>query len=95
MFRIQAGVRKPETARETEEQSTIEGMRRAIYQASRESVLIRQILRIAEVRGLSGDDTMTMLAYHALRSLEDQWEVNLRTAELSPIPPLVFLKDKL
>ena len=61
---------KPETAEETKAVETIEGMRQRIREYARDDNLVYHVLRTAEMRGLSGDDTMTMLAYHALLERE-------------------------
>jgi len=64
------GLPEPETAAGVIEAGTIDGMRAAIRRGSYDSALIRASLMAAEHRGLSGEDTYVMLAYHALIALE-------------------------
>ena len=90
-FQIQMGIRKPETAQETNDQlGSIDGMRRAIHRASFDSALIRQAMIYADNGGLSGEDRYVMLAYHALRQLQDVWEQWEQMAALMPNPPLIM-----
>ena|SRR5690348_16830185 len=92
-FRIPLGIRKPETAKETEDQlGSIDGMRRAILRASRDSGIIRTCLDQAQYRGLSGEDTYVLLAYHALRMLEDMHRNHSDLLARMPLPP-VIMKD--
>lgn len=46
-------------------------MRAAIARTSRESYVIRAAFIEADGQGLSGEDRYVLLAYHALRALED------------------------
>lgn len=92
--RIQLGLLKPETTEEVKEQATLDGMRRAIEMASRDSVLIRQCLDSARYAGLSGEDKYVLLAYQALLALEEHWQRNLRFSELSPNVPPIVIKDE-
>ncbi len=87
---IQFGIRRPETARKTIEQSTLEGMRAAIYKASFDSVLIRQCTIQADMKGMSGEDRYTLLAYQALRSLEEYAQKALEMSRLYPNPPMIM-----
>jgi hypothetical protein len=94
-YRILVGLRKPETAKECEDQATIQGKRAAIYRAARESSLISQVLQVAELQGLSGEDRYTLLAYHALQALEDKWSNHLDRAMRDPMPPVVWKDEPL
>lgn len=57
-------------------------------------VLARHIMIFAEREGMSGEDTMTMLAYHALIALEQSQARLLEMAMLTPAQPLVFVKQE-
>lgn len=94
-WRVQMGLRKPETAKETEAQSTLNGMRKAIVYAQRDVALIRQCLDAAYHQGLSGEDTYALLAYHALRQLEEVWQRCDQLIQLQPLPPLVIKQSDL
>lgn len=63
-------------------QSDVSAMRKAITFGQRDSSLINRCLRVAEHNGLSGEETMVLLAYHALVQLEGMWERQLKLAAL-------------
>lgn len=65
-------------------------MRAAITRGQRDSALIRSCFMGAEVQGLSGEDKYVLLAYHALRVLEDTHQRLSRFIELSPMPPMII-----
>ena len=69
-FSLPVGLVAPETAEEVQEASTVQGMRRAIQNARRDSAVIAAALDTAYHQGLNGEDTYTLLAYHALVALE-------------------------
>lgn len=75
---ITLGIPVPETARAAADEATIAGMRRAIGAAYRDSPIVRKCMMMADRDGLSGEDRYTLLAYHALRALEDQYQETLR-----------------
>jgi hypothetical protein len=50
------------------------------------------VLRTAEHAGYSGEDTMTMLAYHAILQLEQMQDLLTEQVSLTPSPPMVFIK---
>ena len=56
----------PKTAEEIKDAETPEGMRRRLQQYAREDPLVRRVLEMARYQGLSGEDTYTILAFHAL-----------------------------
>ncbi len=92
---IRMGLAEPETAKETQDRVTIEGMRRAILVGQRDSALISQVLHMAEHQGLKGEDIYTMMAYHALIALEKAWQQKLEWSRLSPNPaPILIPADK-
>jgi enoyl-CoA hydratase/carnithine racemase len=88
-FTMVIGIPKPENAFDPQ---TSDGMRRAILRARLDSSLIANVLSGAEYNGLSGEDTYVMLAYHALRMLEDQWQRQLDAMLKSPAPPVIIKK---
>ena len=80
---------KPLTAEEVKEVSTVEGMRRRIQRYAHDDSLTRHVFDSAYYRGLSGEDTMTMLAYHALLDREQFRELVLEQLVLNPMPPKI------
>jgi hypothetical protein len=93
-YRIIIGIPKPETAEETNDQLTsVDGMRRAILRAARDSALIRQCLMTAEHAGLKGEDLYAMMAYHALRQLEDLYQRHSDVLDRLPMPPMILKKN--
>lgn len=75
---------KPETAAETMEVETPRGMRRRLREYARHNNLVHHVSELAYREGLSGEDEMTVLAYHALIQLEAMVEERLRIANLYP-----------
>lgn len=62
-------------------------MRKDINRAYRDSNLIRQCRHRADREGLNGEDHMTLLAYCALRMLEDANQRELAAMEHAGIEP--------
>ncbi len=88
-FDIQIGIPKPELGGDREEcQQTIMEMRKLISRAGYHSALIRQCQVIAEHEGLNGEEMMTLLAYHALRQLQDSWERECDRVMREPMPSI-------
>lgn len=85
-FKISMGIPKPESIEECAMAQTVNGMRQAIYKASHESALIRHSMQVADFQGLSGEDRYTMLAYHALVSLEQTYQQLTNYAKRMPDP---------
>lgn len=56
------------------------------------AALARRVLDYGKYRGLSGEDTMTMLAYHALKQYEAMAQRVLEFVNASPAPPIVIAK---
>lgn len=82
---------KPETAQEIKECAEIQGMRKRITEYGyRGDALTRNVLESARHMGLSGDDTMTWLAFEALKRAEYFEELVLSQAMLRPPPPIIF-----
>jgi hypothetical protein len=69
---------------------SMDEMRRAIDHASRHSHLIRGALDAARYRGLSGEDTYVLLAYHALVTLEDTHKRLMKMVSLTPMPSIIM-----
>lgn len=69
---------------------TFDQMREAIYQGSRDSHLVRQVLDTANYRGLSGEDKYVLLAYQALLHLEDVHKRLMRMVSLAPPSPILM-----
>lgn len=80
---------KPETAAEVEEVKTVEGMRKRIYEYARADALTKTMLEHGRWNGLSGDDMMTALAYHALIEREKYRDMVLEQTMLQPMPPMI------
>ena len=80
------GLPKPEQDCETD----LNAMRKAIEHGRRDSALIAQCLRQAEHVGLSGEDKYVLLAFHALRMLEDTHQRLSRYVALSPMVPQIL-----
>lgn len=80
------GLAKPE--RELSAQDAV-AMRQAIEHGQRDSALIRNCLMASRYHGASAEDTYTMLAYHALRALEDIYERQLQLLNTMTTAPTV------
>lgn len=83
---IPAGLAAPETMVAKSEESTPAGMRAAIYRGARDSALICQVLHEADMRGLSGEDRYSVLAYQALIQLEIKHQQLLNYINRTPMP---------
>ena len=71
-------------------------MRARITQyAYRGDSLSKAVLESARYRGLSGDDTMTWLAFEALKRAEYFEEIVLEQTMLRPQPPIIISADKI
>jgi hypothetical protein len=93
-YRIHIGIRAPESKADAEDANTLDGMRRAIFRASRDSALVRNAMYAADVQGMSGEDRYVVLAYNALVLLESTHQRLMRCVERSPGVPLVFTDKK-
>lgn len=78
---------EPQTDEEKKECETVEGMRRRLQLYGRENPMVKVVFDAAYYRGLSGEDTMTWLAFEALRRIEQLERLLLNDAMLRP-PPL-------
>jgi len=82
---------KPETAQEIKECAEIQGMRKRITEYGyRGDALTRNVLESARYQGLSGDDTMTWLAFEALKRAEQLEDMVLSQAMLRPPAPIIL-----
>lgn len=61
---------KPVTAEELREAETPNGIRKRLQRYARGNSLTHAVFNAAYAQGLSGEDTMTVLAYNALLRLE-------------------------
>lgn len=85
--RIRLGIPAPEAAEDISEQpSSVDAMRRAIEKASHDSGFILRALHSARIQGFSGEDTYVLLAYHALRLLEDAHQREQHYLQKLPMP---------
>lgn len=84
---------KPETAEEVKEVETVEGMRKRIMDYARDDSMTNYVLQHAHHRGLSGDDTMTILAYQALLERESFREMVLEFHDVS-ITKSIYITGK-
>ena len=80
---MKMGLERPATLDEQLKiQADVSAMRKAITFGQRDSALINRCLRVAEHNGLSGEETMVLLAYHALLQVEDFWRDRLKLSAL-------------
>lgn len=82
--KISIGLAKPE-----QEPKDAREMRKAILDAARDSSLIRNALDTGRYMGLNGEDTYTLLAYHALRQLEHHAQLNMSYLNAMPSPSFI------
>ncbi len=77
---------KPETAEEVTECADPRGMRKRLleYSYRGDEPIVRAIFDAARARGLSGEDTMTWLAFEALQGMERFKGMVLNDAMLRP-----------
>lgn len=94
---MHVGIPKPEFADGREDwQQSLNEMEALIVRAGRQdSVLIRNCLMRAEIERLSPRETMTLIAYHALRSYEDVWQRVSTLLDRQPLPPVAISRTHL
>ena len=56
------------------------------------SSLARNVMHMAEAQGLSGEDAMTVLGYHALLQYERTLDMLLHEAQINPRPPMLIVE---
>ncbi len=86
---------KPATAQEVTDCTTPDGMRRRLreYAFRGSEPIVKAIFDAAEIRGLSGEDTMTWLAFEALKGMELYKEMVMDQAMLRPPPPIIIKRN--
>ena len=57
--------------------------------------MMRNVMRMAEAQGYSGEDAMTVLAYHALLRYEDALDRLIEQLNITPASPLVMPNARL
>ena len=85
----------PKTKDEIEDCLTPDGMRRRLFKYSFSDALTRNVYDMSKYRGLSGEDTMTVLAFEALRRLEKLTDQHLEFVMTNPMPPIIFQNGSL
>lgn len=75
---------KPESQEDVKLAETINGKRALIRRYGWHDNLVHRILTLAEREGWSGEDTMTMIAYHALLEREEMREMLVNHAMTTP-----------
>lgn len=70
--------------------NSLEEMRAEIFRLSRNDAMVRQVMDMANHRGLSAEDRFTALAYYALRERSLLQKVILDDAMIRPAPPMVL-----
>lgn len=93
MNHMQVGIPAPVSLEDIKDAETVEGMRRAIHRAARDSALINAVLQARNHGGMSGEDTYVMLAYHALLHLEQMHKTALQLLR-STLPPRFVVAPK-
>ena len=78
----------PETKGEQEMAGTPDGRRILLHRYSHYDTLTRSVMNCAEHLGLSGEDTMVLLAFEALRDRERLLDAALNHYMLLPPLPL-------
>jgi hypothetical protein len=91
--RIRIGIEPKELAKDSLPPTPTE-MRQAIFEASHESALVRNIMYTADHLGATAEDRYTMLAYHALIALETYYKRTLELTMLMPNPSFIMDKDE-
>jgi hypothetical protein len=81
---------EPQTEAERRECETVAGMRCRLQRYARDNALVKTVFDAAYYRGLSGEDTMTWLAFEALRRVEKLESTILEDAMRNPYPPIIF-----
>jgi hypothetical protein len=71
----------------------IDGKRGRFEGMNTPSLMARNVMQMAECNGYSGEDAMTVLAYHALLYYEDALDRLINDLNLRPSPPLVTTNE--
>jgi hypothetical protein len=70
-YRITVGIKEPPGSSHV--QASIQEKRKRIFRARYDSSIVSECFSVQEVEGLSGEELMTIIAYHALVALERTW----------------------
>ena len=81
---------EPKTASEITEAATPNGMRKRIRHYSYENPLVRSVIDSAAAQGFSGEDTMTWLAFEALRRVEKLEDLILDESLTKPAASMIY-----
>ena len=73
--------------------TTLEGMRTALFAVSRQEPVVRNAMNVRDTSGLSGEDTYTLIAYHAMKMMMELRNDALRHHELSVNPIFITNGD--
>lgn len=86
---------KPETAKEITDCEIPDGMRRRLWEYAHrgDEPMVKAVFYAAEIRGLSGEDKMTILAFEALKMLEHYKALLLDWSMKQPNPPAIFTPE--
>lgn len=88
---VKMGLKRPENLdQQLAIQDDVRAMRKAIVFRQRDSALISRCLRMAEHAGLSGEETMVLIAYNALCQLEELFERQLELSKLDIRVPFIL-----
>lgn len=82
---------KPETAQEVNDCADPRGMRKRLqeYAYRGGEPMVKMVLDSARYQGLSGEDTMTWLAFEALKGLEYLKALHIEKIMLEAAPPMI------
>lgn len=67
--------------------SRIDGLESGSNAMNVPASMVRNVMNMAEANGFSGEDAMTLLAYHALLRYEDALDRLIDQLNISPAPP--------
>lgn len=85
-YSIVVGLEQPDCA---EELMTVAGKRAEIYKARLHSALVQRAHSQACREGLSGEEEMVLVAYHALRQYQRLYECYVELTNKLPAPPVI------
>lgn len=68
------------------EATTFEDMRAEIARLRREDIIVRQVMDIADYRGMSSEDRYTALAYYALQANARAQKLLMEYVVMAPTP---------
>ena len=77
------------TPEQLKDAETPEEMRAAIFLAARHDPITRQVMDMADCKGMSGEDRYTVLAYHALKAMMAAYQREIDFYRTHPAPMFV------